>query len=134
MSAKSTKSKSVRAGVRRVKATSPVTAPIARKVTREMTQAEVKDRIKGLLAKDAKPVICALVGHSRIQTYCFGYFNCSRCDAQVGDSLASSYPQAKEVVVVGHDCAQCRTNEKTLTWRDRWMAAEPFPKAEAAHA
>lgn len=74
---------------------------------------------------------CALIGHSRIQTYCFGYFNCARCGDQLGDTLASIYPGAKEAVVVGHDCSQCRENAETLTWRDTVFAPEPFP-AKAA--
>ena len=66
--------------------------------------------------------MCALVGHSRLLDFCFYYFTCARCDAQVGDSLTGSFV-AKGVVVSGHgklkvkEC-DCRAVAKKLTWRD----------------
>lgn len=81
------------------------------------TRAMVKQRIKGLPTEQAKAVVCALVGHSRIQTTCFGYFYCARCDAQVGDTLGSVY-DASRVVIVGHDCKTCRENATSLSWTD----------------
>lgn len=74
-------------------------------------------------------VVCALIGHSRIQTYCFGYFNCARCDEQMGDSLTGIYSRANEVVIVGHDCEICRTNYAACTWKDKIFAPDPFPAA-----
>lgn len=97
----------------------------------EITQEEVEKRLHGLNEDQQKAVVCALVGHSRIQTYCFGYYNCARCGEQVGDSLASVYDGAKEAVVVGHDCKTCRKNAKKLTWRDTLLAPDPFKKEEA---
>jgi (p)ppGpp synthase/HD superfamily hydrolase len=85
-------------------------------------------RLQGLDADSKKSVLCALVGHSRIQTYCFGYFNCARCCAQVGDSLGGVYPQAESVVIVGHDCKTCRKNAKELTWRDTLLSPDPFKR------
>lgn len=73
-------------------------------------------------------VVCALVGHSLIQSACFGYFNCARCGEQAGDSLGGAYT-ADKVVVVGHDCSTCRANYKKLTWRDKLFAADPFKSA-----
>jgi hypothetical protein len=96
---------------------------------KQFTKAEVKERISGLPEAIAKAIVCAMVGHSRIQTACFGYYNCGRCFEQVGDTLGSSYPGAKLAVVIGHDCETCRENAKTLTWRDTFMAPDPF-KAE----
>lgn len=75
-----------------------------------------------------KAMVCALVGHSRIQTRCFGYYYCARCSAQVGDTLASVYDGAKDAVVVGHNCETCQRNYATTTWRDRFMAPDPFAK------
>lgn len=77
--------------------------------------------------KTVKRVICAIWGHSRIQTHCFGYYHCSRCDAQVGDQLGSIY-DASDVVIVGHDCDQCRVNYQNCDWYDRILTPNPFKK------
>lgn len=100
----------------------------------ELTEEEVRLRIEGLDDETARSVVCALVGHSRIQTFCFGYFNCARCNAQVGDSLGSTYADAPNVVVVGHDCEACRANAARLTWRDTIMAPDPFELADDGSA
>lgn len=92
----------------------------------DITQEEVMRRIDGLDEDRRKKMVCALVGHSRIQTHCFGYFYCARCEAKVGDNLGSSYSGAKDAVVVGHNCDQCRANYKKCTWRDTLMAPDPF--------
>lgn len=76
-------------------------------------------------------VACSLVGHSRIQEYCLGYFTCGRCGAQVGDSLGAAY-DATGVVIVGHNCPKCHANASALTWRDRVFAKDPFPAPEAS--
>jgi hypothetical protein len=94
------------------------------------TLAGVKKRIAGLPAEQAKSVVCALVGHSMIQTHCFGYFNCARCGERVGDSLGSIYPGAEKAVIVGHNCKTCRDNFSALDWRSKFMTPDPF-KAEA---
>ena len=94
-----------------------------------MTKTEVMKRIDGLDAETAARTICALVGHSRIQTQCFGYYNCARCDAQVGDSLGSVYPGAETAVIVGHNCEKCRANAKALTWKDKLRSPDPFAGA-----
>lgn len=93
----------------------------------ELTQAEVERRIAGLDVETSKRTVCALAGHSRIQTTCFGYYYCGRCGTQVGDSLGSIYPQAESVVIVGHDCDVCRKNAEALTWKDTLMGPDPFP-------
>lgn len=95
-----------------------------------MTKTEVKKRLRGLTDEQAKEVVCALVGHSRIQTHCFGYYNCSRCGAQVGDLLGGAYTAA-DVVVVGHNCPTCRKNFAALKWQDKFMTPDPF-KVEVA--
>lgn len=73
-------------------------------------------------------IVCALIGHSRIQETCFGYYNCSRCGQQLGDTLGGFYPFASEVVIVGHDCRVCRKNYKKCTWRDKLYCPDPFKK------
>lgn len=78
-----------------------------------MNKTEVKKRIAGLSAEQAKAVVCALVGHSQIQTYCFGYYNCARCGEQVGDSLAGAYV-GTDAVVVGHNCEKCQFRQTRL--------------------
>lgn len=98
-----------------------------------LTKREVLARIKGLEPRIAEATVCALVGHSRIQTHCFGYYNCARCGQQVGDTLAGSYSGAEKAVVVGHNCDTCRENAKALTWRDTLLAPDPFAvEAEVA--
>lgn len=72
-----------------------------------------------------KAVFCALFGHSRIQTHCWGYWYCGRCGVLVGDSLAGVY-RAEGVVIVGHGCDQCRDNYRRLSWRDKILAPKPF--------
>ncbi len=73
-----------------------------------------------------KAIFCVLFGHSRIQHSCFGYFNCSRCGYQLGDSWGGVYPEAKNVVIVGHNCDTCRENYKKLNWRDKFLTPNPF--------
>lgn len=75
-------------------------------------------------------ITCQLIGHSRIQSYCFGYFYCSRCGSQVGDSLGGLYQQAESVVVIGHDCPTCQENSKTLTWRDKIFTSDQFSEVD----
>ena len=88
----------------------------------EMTKAEAKQRIKGLSDDQQKAMLCALVGHSRIRDYCFGYHHCARCGAMLGDSLAGAYQDDKAAYPghLGRDIEGCHCNEnaKTLTWRD----------------
>lgn len=88
------------------------------------TVADVEARIVGLPEAQANAVTCALIGHSRVQTVCFGYWSCARCGAQVGDSLGGSY-NAREVVAVDHHCDDCRRNVRDLTWKDTYrLSAE----------
>ncbi len=101
------------------------------------TQSEVEARIAGLDEETQKRMVCALVGHSRIHETCFGYHYCARCGEQVGDTLASLYPEAKEAVVVGHNCETCQANFAECDWRDTFMAPDPFstqPNADASSA
>jgi len=73
-----------------------------------------------------RAMVCVLFGHSNIQETCFGYFNCARCGDQVGDTLGSIYPNAVNVVIVGHNCKKCKANYKKLTWKDKFLAPNPF--------
>jgi ribosomal protein L37AE/L43A len=99
---------------------------------KEITLKEVKDRIKGLDDKTAKRIVCALVGHSKIQNFCFGYYTCARCGMQVGDSLGSIYPGAETAVIVGHNCSKCQKNFKECTWKDTFLSPAPFEKKKEA--
>mgnify|MGYP001583613362 FL=1 len=84
--------------------------------------------------EDAKrATLCALVGHSRIMTYCFGYWSCARCAAQIGDSIAGVF-DGKDKVLVGHKCETCVKNAASLTWRDTLLAPDPFPAEEPTNA
>ena len=72
-------------------------------------------------------MICAVFGHSRIQTTFFSYFYCGRCGDQVGDSLVSCY-SADEVIIVGHNCEKCHNNYKKLKWHEKLFVKKPFVK------
>jgi len=98
------------------------------------SQAELEAKLvllEPLTDAQRKAVTCSLIGHSRIQTACFGYFNCARCGEQLGDSLGGCY-DAKDAVIVGHDCETCRKNFETCTWKDTFLAPDPFARGEAA--
>ena len=82
-------------------------------------------KIQGLDEETQKRVICAVVGHSKIQTHCFGYYNCARCGEQVGDTLAGVYDPS-DAVVVGHNCDQCHVNFDKLDWKHKFMTPDPF--------
>ena len=93
------------------------------------TEQELLDKLEILGIEDESTrndVVCALLGHSKIQTFCFGYYNCARCGAQVGDSLGSVYSGAEDAVIVGHDCAQCHSNYEGLGWQDKIFCRDPF--------
>lgn len=87
-----------------------------------MTQDDVVNRIEGLDVETARAVVCALIGHSRVLSFFFGYLNCARCRAQVGDTLGGA-SDAKDNVLVDHDCDVCRKNAKLLTWKDTFLLA-----------
>lgn len=96
-----------------------------------MTKTELEKKIKGLgkiTDQQKKEAACVLIGHSKIQTACFGYFNCGRCGDQLGDSLGSSYSGATTAVIIGHNCKTCRANYKKCTWVDTYLVPDPFKK------
>ena len=98
---------------------------------KEITKKELMEKLKILKPKNKEQrniLVCALLGHSKISTTCFGYRYCGRCKTQVGDSLGSVDFGAKEAVVVGHNCKTCRRNYKKLTWQDKLYCPNPFKK------
>jgi len=105
---------------------------MAKEKTKTITTAELAQVLraipKRLMTKELRTqLVCALVGHSKIITMCFGYMNCSRCGEQVGDTLGGA-SSAKGYVVVGHACKECKATYKQLSWQDKLYAADPFPK------
>jgi hypothetical protein len=78
---------------------------------------EVDDETKAKVA-------CALIGHSRIVSMCFGYQNCGRCGEQIGDTLGGA--GIGTCVVIGHKCPECEKNMKEMTWKDKYMVPDPF--------
>ena len=76
-------------------------------------------------------ITCALIGHSRIVTYCFGYVSCARCGDQIGDTLGGM-ASLEHSVVVGHACDICRANYEKLSWQDKLFVANPFEGQEGA--
>ena len=99
--------------------------------TEQITKPQLMAKLKALgrvTKQQRNEVVCALVGHSRIQEYCFGYYTCGRCGEQLGDGLGGVYPSAPKVVIVGHNCKTCRANYAECDWRDKLYAPEPFKK------
>lgn len=93
------------------------------------TEKELMEKLNALSIEDEaqiKKVTCALIGHSRIQNYCFGYYTCARCGEQLGDSLGGIHSAAESVVIVGHKCSVCEANYKDLTWKDKVFCSEPL--------
>jgi hypothetical protein len=77
-------------------------------------------------------VYCARNGHTKIITMCFGYVHCARCEAQIGDTLGSTF-DTTDCVVVGHNCDKCRANFAMLTRTQKHLVPEKcFPKARSA--
>lgn len=97
-------------------------------IDQKLTKKALLEKLKLLDLQDEgtkKDVVCALVGHSDIIDVCFGEVTCGRCGEIVGDTLMGMY-SLKEKVIMGHDCKVCRKNFKKLTWRDKFMAPDPF--------
>jgi ribosomal protein L37AE/L43A len=93
---------------------------------KDITLREVKKRIAGLDRDTQKAMVCALVGHSLVSRYCFGYINCARCDAQTADTLMMGAVGTKRVIV-GHNCETCQANYKAMDWRDKFLVdVDPF--------
>jgi hypothetical protein len=68
--------------------------------------------------KRLRLVLCALFGHPPAITQFMGYEYCARCEAQVGDQLASvgtGWP------VVGHNCETCAARWSKARWHDRLL-------------
>lgn len=89
--------------------------------------------LKGLSIKNKdhrNSVICALIGHSRICTTCFGYRNCGRCGDQLGDSLGSIDYGIKEAVIIGHNCPACKVNYAKCDWKDKLYVKNPFTPSQ----
>lgn len=101
-----------------------------------MTQAELEKKLAALGPIDEATrnrIVCSMIGHSRIQTYFFGYYYCARCGEQIGDHLGSVYAGAEKAVIVGHNCNQCRLNYEACTWKDKLFTPDPFaPESEEA--
>lgn len=94
--------------------------------TKSPTLADVKNRIKGLDPDQARRVVCALVGHTRVVAVCFGQITCERCEGVIGDTLMGTGDEAREAVIVGHrsngaPCNACRHQAKSLTSMERFM-------------
>ena len=92
-----------------------------------MTKKELLSKIKGTYENDEQrnAIVCAIIGHSNILDSCFGYIYCTRCKAQIGDTLGGVYSNDK-CVLIGHSCDTCKKNYKELTWKDK-LYAYPNP-------
>ena len=94
-----------------------------------MTRAQVLERLKGIPTAAKGRVVCALVGHSRIVSQCFGFVHCERCEAQIADKQGGAgFLGASECVQVGHNCPTCRKNYRTMDWHDKLLVKNPFTK------
>lgn len=100
-------------------------------MTKQLTKKQLfakLDALGDMTDEQRNEITCALIGHSRICTSCFGYRNCGRCSAQLGDSLGSIDPGNSKAVIIGHECDTCVANFKECTWRDKLFVPEPFTK------
>jgi hypothetical protein len=90
-----------------------------------VTQAQVRLSLAGVTDVGRKrKVVCALIGHSRVVEYCFGYVTCARCGAQVGDTLAGPSMSGHVFLThLGRSIPECDCYEvlAKLTWKDRMM-------------
>lgn len=77
-----------------------------------------------------KRIVCAIIGHSKIQSMYFGYVSCGRCGEQIGDTLGGVY-DTTDSVIIGHNCQTCRDNYRKLGWEDKWMVPDPFVENES---
>lgn len=94
----------------------------------DLTEKELLDKITALgdISEDQRnAIVCALIGHSKIQKHCFGYFYCARCGDLLGDKLGGYY-DTSDAVIVGHNCEVCRANYKKLSWKDKLFCPDPF--------
>ncbi len=106
----------------------------ADRIGRELTQDELEGKLAALgeiTEPERNRITCALIGHSRIVTYCFGYVSCARCGDQIGDTLGGM-TSLEHSVVVGHACDICRANYQKLDWQDKLFVANPFEGQEGA--
>lgn len=97
-----------------------------------MTKAELLDklRIVGGDTSQRNSVTCALIGHSRIRTFCFGYNYCARCEAQMGDSLGGTFKVSDEYIE-GHTDKECLANLLKMTWKDKlYVPKKIYSKGE----
>lgn len=93
------------------------------------SEEELVEKLSALEITDEeqkKEITCSLIGHSKIQTSFFGYFNCARCGEQLGDTLGGCYSGAADAVIVGHKCPTCEANYKKLSWKDKVFCPDPF--------
>lgn len=100
-----------------------------KKIKEIKTAKELREILKKMPCKNKQQrneIVCSLIGHSRIQSTFMGYWNCGRCNQQLGDSLGSMYPQAKETVIIGHKCEICIANYKKFNWKDKIYVENPF--------
>lgn len=89
---------------------------------------EVLKKIHIENTKQRNKIVCALIGHSKICTACFGYRYCGRCSTQLGDSLGSIDSGVEEAVIIEHNCKACKENYKKCTWKDKIYVKNPFTK------
>ena len=101
-----------------------------------MTKKDLLENLRHLKfdnARQRNSVVCSLIGHSKIVTTFFGYVNCARCGAQLGDTLAGCYPM-KDKVIVGHNCDACQRNYAQMGWKDKLYSPDPFKEEEVEDA
>jgi hypothetical protein len=99
----------------------------ARAKSEELTEAMFHEKLAGLgrMPPGRKAAVaCALLGHSRIVTTCFGYVSCARCGEQIGDTLGGCF-DLTDCVIVGHGCDTCRANYAKLAWQDTVLTPDP---------
>ena len=86
-----------------------------------MTRSELSAKLKVINPESKQQrnkLVCALIGHSRIRTFFFGYNYCARCEDQLGDSLGGVFKVSDEFIQ-GHTDKECLDSLKAMDWKDK---------------
>lgn len=104
-----------------------------RSVVGDMTKRQLLTTLKTVPEELKTSVVCAMIGHSKIISLCFGYVKCARCDAQI-DQFGSVF-DTTDSVIMRHNCEICQENFKKLGWKDLYLCPDPFAveDVEAQH-
>ncbi len=100
-------------------------------MTDKLTRAQLRKILRAIRAvtdidkATRNAIVCALVGHSRIQRDVGSYSACARCDERAGSTTATVY-----VDRTGRGRSIDRAACAELTWRDMLYVRDPFKEGK----